>query len=77
MSQAGMYWERKNFSQVEKQLKRFHEYLSDQLVWRTNMAHTLFMLENYQESSKFYETITRDHITQLLKVNKNSQVLME
>lgn len=69
MSQAFIYWDHKNYLQVEKQLKRFHEFLSDQLIWRTNMAHTLFMLENYQESSKFYETITRNQMRDLMKVS--------
>ncbi|XP_055346000.1 tetratricopeptide repeat protein 30A-like isoform X1 [Paramacrobiotus metropolitanus] len=69
MSQALMYWERKNFVQVEKQLKRCHEFLSDQATWRTNMAHALFMMENYQEAAKFYETITRNQLTDLLKVS--------
>ena len=69
MAQALMYWEHQNYLQVEKQLKRVFEQLSDQPSWRINMAHTLFMLEKYAEAAKFYETVVRDDETDLLKVS--------
>ena len=60
---------------MEKQLKRMHEFLADQQLWRTNMGHALFMLENYGEAAKFYETVVRTQTTDLLKVlSDNCQV---
>ena len=68
MSQTVMYWDYKNYGQVEKQLKRAHEFLSDQPTWRINMGHTLFMLENYVEAAKFYEAMVKPQTTDMMKV---------
>ncbi|GAU90352.1 hypothetical protein RvY_02779 [Ramazzottius varieornatus] len=69
MSQTVMYWDYKNYSQVEKQLKKAHEFLSDQQNWRINMGHTLFMLENYVEAAKFYEAVVKPQTTDMMKLS--------
>ena len=43
MAQARIYWERKNYPQVEKIFRKSVEFCSENETWKLNVAHVLFM----------------------------------
>ncbi|VDN86802.1 unnamed protein product [Brugia pahangi] len=43
MSQAKIYWDMNNYSQVEKIFRKSVEFCSENDIWKLNVAHTLFM----------------------------------
>ena len=62
MQQAKIYWDLRNYSQLEKIFHKSHEYCNDVDSWRLNFAHILFMQKNkYKEAIGFYEQIVKRH----------------
>lgn len=62
MSQAKIYWNRENYSMVEKIFRKSVEFCNEHDTWKLNVAHVLFMQENkYKEAIGFYEPIVKKH----------------
>lgn len=62
MAQAKIYWNRENYSMVEKIFRKSVEFCNDHDTWKLNVAHVLFMQENkYKEAIGFYEPIVKKH----------------
>lgn len=62
MSQAKIYWELNEYSQVEKIFRKSVEFCSEHYMWKLNVAHTLFMQETkFKEAAGFYEPIVKKH----------------
>jgi len=68
MAQAKIYWNMQNYDQVEKILKQSAEFCGDHDVWKTNVAHVLFMQEKYAASVSYYETIVKKNQDNLLNL---------
>ena len=43
MAQARIYWDREDYSQVEKIFRKSVEFCSEDDTWKLNVAHVLFM----------------------------------
>nr|CDS27319.1 tetratricopeptide repeat protein 30A [Hymenolepis microstoma] len=78
MQQAKIYWDAKNYRQVEKILRKSAEFCKENETWMLNLAHVLFMLQLQNEeeegvlygyASSFYEPIVRGHFESLLDVS--------
>lgn len=74
MAQARLYWDRKNYVQVEKLLRASVEFCSDESAWKSNMANALFMQEKYQEAVSLYEGHSR--ITSILLLSFRIYLLL-
>jgi len=68
MAQAKIYWNMQNYDQVEKILKQSAEFSSDHDVWKTNVAHVLFMQEKYHAAVNYYEPIVSKNQDSLLNL---------
>ena len=53
MAQAKLFWEKENYSAIEKLLRQSADCCGDNEVWSVNLAHAFFM----QQGSKFKEAI--------------------
>ncbi|CDW60992.1 tetratricopeptide repeat protein 30A [Trichuris trichiura] len=61
MEQAKMYWDKKNYRQVEKIFQHSADFCGNYDSWKLNVGHTLFMQQTkYKEAAGFYETLTLD-----------------
>lgn len=70
MAQAKIYWDRDNYSAVEKIFRKSVEFCNEHEVWKLNVAHVLFMQENkYKEAIGFYEPIVKKHYDNILSVS--------
>ncbi|XP_056638530.1 tetratricopeptide repeat protein 30A [Diorhabda carinulata] len=70
MAQAKIYWDLKNYPQVEKIFRKSVEFCNDNDIWRLNVAHVLFMQENkFKEAAGFYEPLVKKNYTDILNVN--------
>uniref|UniRef100_A0A673KUM0 Tetratricopeptide repeat protein 30 n=1 Tax=Sinocyclocheilus rhinocerous TaxID=307959 RepID=A0A673KUM0_9TELE len=62
MAQARIYWNRENYSMVEKIFHKSLEFCNEHDTWKLNVAHVLFMQDNkYKEAIGFYEPIVKKH----------------
>ncbi len=43
MTQAKIYWDKEDYSQVEATFRKSVEFCSEHDVWKLNVAHVLFM----------------------------------
>lgn len=69
MAQARIFWEKGNYTRVEKILMQSSEFCSDHAVWKLNVAHSLFMQETkYKEAIKYYEPLVKNRSDSLLNV---------
>ncbi|XP_075266117.1 intraflagellar transport protein 70A-like [Convolutriloba macropyga] len=60
MQQAKIFWDRKNYPQVEKIFRKSVEFLNDNDTWKVNVAHVLFMQEGkYSDAKGFYESLVK------------------
>ena len=60
MQQAKIFWDRKNYPQVEKIFRKSVEFLNDNETWKVNVAHVLFMQEGkYSDAKGFYESLIK------------------
>ncbi|KFD61179.1 hypothetical protein M514_05864 [Trichuris suis] len=61
MEQAKMYWDRKDYKQVEKIFQQSVDFCGNYDLWKLNVGHTLFMQQTkYKEAAGFYETLILD-----------------
>jgi len=58
MAQAKIYWDRENYSMVEKLFRQSAEFCSEHDTWKLNVAHVFFMQENrFREAIRYYEPV--------------------
>ncbi|XP_039543434.1 tetratricopeptide repeat protein 30A isoform X1 [Pimephales promelas] len=70
MAQAKIYWNRENYSMVEKIFHKSLEFCNEHDTWKLNVAHVLFMQDNkYKEAIGFYEPIVKKHYDNLEQCN--------
>jgi len=80
MAQAKIYWDLKNYAQVEKIFRKSVEFCNDHDVWKLNVAHVLFMQSvqtgqtggqelKYKEAIGFYEPIVKKNYDGILDVS--------
>uniref|UniRef100_A0A8C1T8C4 Tetratricopeptide repeat protein 30 n=1 Tax=Cyprinus carpio TaxID=7962 RepID=A0A8C1T8C4_CYPCA len=70
MAQAKVYWNRENYSMVEKIFHKSLEFCNEHDTWKLNVAHVLFMQDNkYKEAIGFYEPIVKKHYENILNVS--------
>lgn len=69
MQQAKIYWDRENYSAVERVFRKSVEFCNEHDTWRLNVAHVLFMQDNkFKEATGFYEPIVKKHYDSILDV---------
>lgn len=62
MSQAKIYWDLEQYSQVENIFHKSVEFCNENETWRLHVAHVLFMQDNkFKEAAGFYEPIVKKH----------------
>lgn len=67
MAQAKIYWDRENYSMVEKLFRQSAEFCADHETWKLNVAHVFFVQENkYKEAIRYYEPIVKKYYDNLL-----------
>lgn len=59
MAQAGIYWEKRRYGQVERIFRRTAEFASEHDVWKLNVAHVFFVQGKFKEAIRYYEPIVR------------------
>ena len=70
MSQAKIYWDLEMYSSVEKVFRKSVEFCSDDMTWKLNVAHVLFMQENkFKEATGFYEPLVKKSYDNILEVS--------
>ena len=69
MAMAHIFWEKEQYSQVERIFRQSAEFCSEHDVWKLNVAHTFFMQENrYKEAVRYYEPIVKKNAENILDV---------
>ena len=69
MAMAYIYWDKGQYSQVERIFRQSAEFCSEHEMWKLNVAHTFFMQdEKFKEAIKYYEPIVKKHADDLLNV---------
>ena len=68
MSQAKIYWDKENYSVVEKLFRQSAEFCADHEVWKLNVAHVFFVLERYNEAIRYYEPIVTKNNENMLSL---------
>nr|CCA19244.1 hypothetical protein ALNC14_053870 [Albugo laibachii Nc14] len=69
MAQAHIFWERGNYSQVEKIFRQTAEFCSEHEAWKLNVAHVFFLQgQKYEQAIQYYEPIVKKHERNLLQV---------
>jgi tetratricopeptide repeat protein 30 len=69
MAQAHIYWERGNYTQVEKIFRQTAEFCSEHEAWKLNVAHVFFLQGNkYEQAIQYYEPFVKKHQENLLEV---------
>ncbi|KAM3722090.1 Tetratricopeptide repeat protein 30A [Dirofilaria immitis] len=69
MSQAKIYWDMNNYTQVEKIFRKSAEFCNDDDIWKLNVAHTLFMQANkFKEAAGFYEPNVKKNFDNMLSI---------
>ena len=67
MMQAKTYWDKANYSQVEKLFRQSAEFCSEHDTWKLNVAHIFFMQDNkFRDAIRYYEPIVRRQMDDLL-----------
>jgi len=60
MAQARIYWDKGQYTRVEKILMQSSEFCSDVDAWQVNIGHSLFMQESkYKEAIQYYEPLVK------------------
>jgi tetratricopeptide repeat protein 30 len=58
MAQAKIYWDKENYSMVEKLFRQSAEFCSEHDTWKLNVAHVFFMQESrFREAIRYYEPV--------------------
>lgn len=67
--QAKAYWDKGNYSQVEKIFRQSAEFCSEHEIWKLNVAHVFFMQDNkYRDAIRYYEPFVRRQMDDLLQI---------
>lgn len=67
MAQAKIYWDKGNYSAVEKLFRSSAEFCADHETWKLNVAHVFFVQDNrYREAIRYYEPIVNKYNEKLL-----------
>ncbi|CEF66746.1 Tetratricopeptide repeat protein 30B [Strongyloides ratti] len=70
MSQAKIFWDKEEYTKVEKLFRRSVEFVGDDDTFKLNVAHTLFMMDGkLEEAAKFYEPIVKKSFDNILDVS--------
>lgn len=59
MAQAGIYWDKGRYGQVERIFRQTSEFASEHDVWKLNVAHVFFVQGKFREAIQYYEPIVR------------------
>ena len=69
MMQAKAYWDKNNYSMVEKIFRQSAEFCSEHETWKLNVAHVFFMQDNkYRDAIRYYEPFVRRQMDDLLSI---------
>jgi len=68
MGQCKIYWEKENYTQVEKIFKQSAEFCYEHETWRLNMAHVYFMKEKYSECVILYQPFIKNYYDDILSI---------
>ena len=69
MMQAKLYWDKQNFTKVEKIFRQSAEFCSEHETWKLNVAHVFFMQEGkFSEAIRYYEPFIRRQMDDLLQI---------
>ena len=68
MAHAKLYWNKKDYSMVERIFKQSQDFCSISDVWRLNLAHVYFIQEKYPEALQYYETIYEKNMENILEI---------
>jgi len=68
MGQAKIYWDRENYTMVERIFRQSAEFCSEDEVWKLNVGHIFFMQEKYKECIRYYEPFVKKHSENILNV---------
>ncbi|CAB3408425.1 unnamed protein product [Caenorhabditis bovis] len=70
MAHAKVYWDRRNYTAVERLFRGSVDYCREHDTWKLNVAHTIFMQEQkYKEAAGFYEPIVNKNYDNILDVS--------
>lgn len=76
MSQAKIYWDLEQYSQVENIFHKSVEFCNENETWRLHVAHVLFMQDNkFKEAAGFYEPIVKKHYNNVRFISKTMSIL--
>jgi len=65
--QAKVYWDKGNYSMVEKIFRQSAEFCSEHETWKLNVAHVFFMQDNkYRDAIRYYEPFVRQQMEKSL-----------
>ena len=68
MFQAKIYWDKENYSVVEKLFRQSAQFCADHETWKLNVAHVFFVLERYNEAIRYYEPIVQKNGDNMLSL---------
>ena len=68
MTIGHLHYERGHYSAVEHLFLQTSALCSEHLVWRTNVAHTFFVQEKYEDAIGYYADIVKHYDGYLLDV---------
>ena len=67
-NQAKIYWDNKDYSNVELMFKESSDICGDNKIFKVNLAHSIYMQDsNHAEAIKYYEAIVEKNKEDLLK----------
>ena len=67
MGMTKIYWEKENYSMVEKLFRQSAEFCADHEIWKLNVAHVFYVQENkYKEAIRYYEPLVKKNFDNLL-----------
>uniref|UniRef100_A0A5S6QJ36 Tetratricopeptide repeat protein 30 n=1 Tax=Trichuris muris TaxID=70415 RepID=A0A5S6QJ36_TRIMR len=67
MEQAKIYWDQRNYKEVEKIFQKSVDFCGKHDLWKLNVGHTLFMQQGkFKEAAGFYEPLVRKNFEKIL-----------
>ncbi|KAA6361067.1 MAG: putative tetratricopeptide repeat protein 30A, partial [Streblomastix strix] len=69
LATARIFWDQKMYKQTAKVLQQCRDICGDEIAWQLNLAHTLFVQENYALAKEMYKKIIeRQQLNSILDV---------
>lgn len=69
MAQAKIYWDKENYTAVEKLFKQSAEFCADHETWKLNVAHVFFVQDNkFREAMRYFDPIVKRYSDNLLSL---------